>query len=285
VRVVVAGASGLVGSSLARRLGLRHSVLALTHSDLDVADAEAVQKKLSEATPHLVVNAAVLGVDACEENPALARRVNEEGAAAVARAAAETRALLVHLSTNYVFDGDRDPANPYTVEDTPRPINVYGRTKLDGEEAVRRFAPESFVVRTSWVYGRGRETFLGSVPARLRRGEGVRAITDLFGNTAYLEDLTERIEEIVERRRFGTYHVVNEGVTTYEAFAREAARLVGLDERAASRQIETVREGDLSRKAPRPRSTPLRCLLSEDLGLPPLRGWREALAAWVRTDG
>jgi dTDP-4-dehydrorhamnose reductase len=206
--------------------------------------------------------------------------VNVTGPANLATAAERIGAAIVHLSTNYVFDGDRTSGH-YTIDDEPRPINVYGATKLGGERAVAAAAGRSMIVRTSWVFGKGKPTFLGTVAARLAGGERVQAIVDTFASTTSVADLVARLLEIVRRGHPGTYHVVNEGVCSYETFALEAARLVGADDSL----IERVTEASLARRAPRPRWTPMRCLLSERLGLAPMRTWEEALADYVLRGG
>ena len=281
MKTAVTGAGGLVGRHLAARLSAAHEVLALARRDLDITDREAVFRTFATERPDLVVNCAVLGVDECERDERAAQTLNVEGPRNLAEAAADVGAGILHFSTNYVFDGREEGREPYTQEDEPRPVNVYGRTKLEGERAVRDAAPRSFVVRTSWVYGRGKESFLSSAHARLAAGLPVRAIVNTWANTTYVEDLVGRVEEIIAHRVYGTYHVVNEGVCSYHDFAREAARLAGLSEGDAARLVETAREEDARREAERPRYTPMRCLLSEGLGLAPLRHWREALAAYV----
>ena len=282
MKVAVAGARGLVGSHLAAHLAAAgHEVLALTRADLDITDRGAVLDLMAGARPNLVVNCAVLGVDESERDPRLARAVNADGPRRLAEAAEGAGAELLHFSSNYVFGGEQEGRGPYTQRDEPRPVNVYGRTKLEGERAVLAASPRSFVVRTSWVYGRGKESFLSAAHARLAGGETVRAITDTRASTAYVADLVARVAEILERRAYGTYHVVNEGVCSYHDFALEAARLAGLGAAEAARLVETAREGETRREARRPRHTPMRCLLSEELGLAPLRHWREALAAYV----
>ena len=279
MKVVITGAGGLVGGCLARRLARAHEVLAPRRVELDVTDAGAVARFIEAERPRLVVNCAVLGVDECERDPAAARAVNADATRSLAAAAASVRAEFLHFSTNYVFDGER--REPYDERDEPRPLNVYGRTKEEGERAAFEADPRSYVVRTSWVFGAGKESFLSTAHRELAAGRGVRAIGDTWASVTFVEDLVSRVEEIVGANRHGLYHVVNGGVCTYEDFAREAARLAGLDEEEAARLVETVTESEVRRPAARPRYTPLRCLASDELGLPPLRHWREALAAYV----
>jgi dTDP-4-dehydrorhamnose reductase len=279
MKVIITGAGGLVGGCLARRLGLEHEVLAPRRAELDVTDAGAVGRFIEEARPQLVVNCAVLGVDECERDPAAARAVNAEAPRSLAAAAASVRAEFLHFSTNYVFDGEG--REPYDERDEPRPVNVYGRTKKEGERAAFEANPRSYVVRTSWVFGAGKESFLSTAHRELAAGRSVRAISDTWASVTYVEDLAARVEEIVRRGRHGLYHVVNEGVCTYEDFVREAARLAGLVEEEAARLVETITESQVQRPARRPRHSPLRCKTSAELGLPPLRHWQAALAAYV----
>ncbi|MFL6253832.1 MAG: dTDP-4-dehydrorhamnose reductase [Pyrinomonadaceae bacterium] len=279
MKVIITGAGGLVGGCLARRLKRAHEVLAPRRVELDVTDSGAVRRFIKEACPQLVVNCAVLGVDECERDPEAARSVNAEAPRTLAAAASEAGAEFLHFSTNYVFDGEG--RKPYDERDEPRPLNVYGRTKEEGERAALDANPRSYVVRTSWVFGAGKESFLSTAPRELAAGRQLRAIKDTWASVAYVEDLAARVEEIVGAGRHGLYHVVNEGVCTYEDFAREAARLAGLPEEDAARLIETVKESEVRRPARRPRYTPLCSVTSAALSLPPLRHWREALAAYV----
>ncbi|MBV8856702.1 MAG: dTDP-4-dehydrorhamnose reductase [Acidobacteria bacterium] len=279
MKVVITGSGGLVGGCLARRFGRGHAVLAPRRAELDVTDAGVVRRFIEEARPQLVVNCAVLGVDECERDPAAASAVNTEAPRALAAAAASVGAEFLHFSTNYVFDGEA--REPYGECDEPRPVNVYGQTKEAGERAALGANPRVYVVRTSWVFGAGKESFLSTAHRELAAGRRVRAIKDTRASVTYVEDLVSRVEEILRAGRHGLYHVVNEGVCTYEDFAREAARLAGLDEEEAARLIETVTESEVRRPARRPRYSPLRCTAAAELGLPPLRHWREALAAYV----
>ena len=264
--VLVTGARGMVGSAF-----VRAGALGLTHRDLDITDAARVEETMQRLRPEVILNCAVIGVDECEADPALAERVNVDGPMHLAAAAERIGATLVHFSTNYVFDGERADRLPYTEDDEPRPVNVYGETKLRGERAVLEASPRALVVRTSWVFGPGKASFLSTVAERLARGERVQAITDTFASATYVDDLTARVLELLARGRGGIHHVVNDGICSYETFAREAARLAGVHDDAL---IERTSEASMGRKARRPRWTPMRCI-------PPLRSWQDALAEYV----
>lgn len=270
MRVMITGAGGLVGSSLARAYE-SDDVIALRHRDVDITDAGAVTGAVRRLRPDVVFNCAVIGVDDCENDRELAERVNVTGPAFLAAAAEEIGATMVHFSSNYVFDGERTTGVPYATDDDARPINVYGMTKLRGERAVAAAAGRALIIRTSWVFGPGKNNFLSTVAARLAGGERVDAISDTFASTTYVNDLVTRVVDLVARKQTGTHHVANEGVCSYETFAREAARLV----QASESLIERSTEASTARAAPRPRWTPMRCD-------PPLRPWQEALAAYLR---
>ena len=282
MKVLITGAGGLIGQHIAQRLTCSNEVLALKHTDLDITDRQTVNRCVSDARPSLIINCAVLQVDESEQNPTTAQRVNVDGASLLARAADQVGAEIIHFSTQYIFDGEPIGRAPYTIEDEPRPVNVYGRTKIAGELEVVKACARSYILRTSWVYGSGKNSFLCTVHKDLEAGKRVRTIVDIWSSTTYVEDLIDRVMQIQSTQRYGAYHVVNQGVCSYYEFALEAGRLLGLGGVRLEALIEKVKESEMNRNAARPRYTPLRCLLSERLGLPPMRDWRDALAAYVR---
>ena len=284
MKIAISGAGGLVGACLAQELAPTHEVHALKRADLDITDRQAVKQWVDAARPDLIINCAVAQVDPCERDPKMAAEINTEGPRYLAEAAAEIGAEVMHFSTNYVFEGNRTDGAPYTVEDETHPINVYGRSKLEGEQAVKEANSRSYIIRTAWVYGLGKESFLASVPRKLRKRERTEAIIDIYSTTTYVRDLAARTVEILARGHHGIYHVSNEGTCSYYEFAAEAARLVGLTETEARQLIVKRKESEMNRPARRPVWTPLRCLLSAELGLPPLRDWRSALADYTHTD-
>ena len=283
MKILITGASGLIGSHAAQRLDRDHEVVALKHADLDITDRESVSRCVWDTKPALIINGAVIQVDESEQNPAKAHAVNVEGPRSLAEAAMRAGAEFIHFSTQYAFDGEPIGRAPYTIKDEPRPINMYGKTKVASEQAVVDACPRSYIVRTSWVYGSGKDSFLCTAHKDLRARKRVRAIVDIWSSTTYVEDLIERVLQILKKRRYGIYHVVNEGVCSYHEFAFEAGQLVGLNQDQLESLIEVVKETEMKRVAARPRYTPMRCLVSEELGFAPMRDWRSALAAYVGT--
>lgn len=281
MKIAITGAGGLVGSCLVKQLAAQHQILPLKHADLDITDQEAVQALIQRERPEVVINCAVLNVDECETNPAKAHALNVAGPQYLAAAANEVGAALVHYSTNYVFDGKTEKF--YTIHDATEPVNNYGQTKLDGERAVMAAIPRHYILRTSWVFGVGKENFLSIIHRQLRAGKRGKVVSDCWASATYVEDLVTRTQEILARQQSGIYHVVNEGLCSYVEFAVEAGRLVGLSEAEALALMELIPDADIKRPATRPRYTPMQCELSAHLGLPPLRHWKEALAAYLAT--
>ena len=281
MKIVITGAGGLVGREFVRQLSASHRVIALTHRDLDIANREAVDVLVASERPELIINCAVVGVDACELDPSRAWSVNAAGAENLARAASTIDAEFVQLSTNYVFDGERTDGSFYSIEDTPNPVNVYGETKLAGERAVLAACKQSFIVRTSWVFGEGKNNFFSTAKASLIAGQSLRVVTDVWASATYVRDLVSRVTEILSHHRYVTYHVVNSDLCSYYEFALEVALVLKVSDLDAEALIQPVKAAELFRSARRPRYTPLRCLISEELGLVAMRGWRAAAAVYV----
>ena len=279
MKILVTGAGGLVGTRLARELKGGNEILAVGHLELDITDLDSASSLVREYRPDTIFNCAVIGVDECETDQAKAQAVNVEGPANLARSAADCGAAIVHFSTNYVFDGMR-AIGSYTVDDEPKPVNRYGRTKWTGEQAVVAECERSFIIRTSWVYGGGKNSFFDNAIAALRAGKPVEAITDNWASTTHVGDLVDRVAEIVASGHYGTYHVVNEGVCSKYDFAVAAARILG---RAAD-LVVPVRSADTSYIAARPGFTPMSCRLSTELGLDPLRNWETALSEFITNE-
>ncbi|WP_431239173.1 dTDP-4-dehydrorhamnose reductase [Mycolicibacterium aichiense] len=271
---MITGAGGQVGTFLAgeaARRGIEAS--ALTHQECDITDPAAVERFI--AASDLVVNcAAIANVDAAEADPDTAYAVNATGAENVAHACARAGALLVHLSTDYVFSGQQ--RHPYDVGDEAAPLGVYGRSKLAGEVAVLAAMPDAHVVRTSWVYtGAGGTDFVAGMRRLAGTNETADAVDDQVGSPTYVKDLAEAIFEIgAGRIREPILHVANEGACTRLELARAVFTELGAD----PQRIRPVTTAQAGRPAPRPAYSALSMALSVRAGLTPPRPWREALA-------
>lgn len=278
MKILITGAKGLVGRALEEHcLASGDEVVSYDHAALDIADAEAVEAVIVEQGPDAVINcAAWTDVDGCESNPEKARHVNALGPENLARASRKSNAVLVTISTDYVFDGQKEGF--YTQRDKPVPISVYGNFKLEGERRAQAEHARTIVVRTGYIFGPGGKNYLSNVVSRAARGEKLKAISDYWGTPTYGRDLAARLRELAQLDLPGVYHVVNSGEgASFETFTMVALRLAGL----TSDAIEVVPGDSLGRPAPRPRNSRLRCLMSEAIGLPPLPSWQDGLAHFV----
>ena len=282
MRILVAGANGLVGSSLVRHCELTgDQVLAHSRQSLDITDQDLVLKTIGEQKPDVVINcAAWTDVDGCESDLERAFLVNAEGPENLARACREVDAAFVTISTDYVFDGRKQGF--YTQLDQTNPISVYGLSKLEGERRAQAANPSTIVARTGFVFGEGGRNFLSRVVALARQGEKLRAISDARGTPTFAVDLAARLRELAMLGVADIFHVVNSGTgASYEEFARLAVKMAQLDKVS----IEPVSDASLNRPAPRPANSCLRCLTSESLGLAPMRDWQDALRSFVIGEG
>ena len=274
---LITGAGGLLGRNMTR--GLLESgwrVAALTHPELDITREDDVRRSIESVRPDFVINCvATADVDRCEREPDWAFAVNESGPRFIARACRESGAEIIHVSTDYVFDGSK--AGFYTQEDEPGPRSVYGKSKLAGEFAVREEAEKFYIIRTSWLFGAGGKNFGSRVIEYARNGSPLKGVADQTSIPTYAPAAAARIEEIIERGAHGLYHVTSTGVTTWYEFARLALALAGYGDI----EITEVRRADLNQLAPRPQNSAMRCLVSEKLGLAPLRHWRDTLAEFL----
>jgi dTDP-4-dehydrorhamnose reductase len=271
----------LVGRALVEHCSASgDEVLAYDHYGLDIANATAVEAVISDQHPDAIVNcAAWTDVDGCESDAEKAQRVNSLGPENLARAARQANAVLVTISTDYVFDGAKEGF--YTQRDQPSPISVYGKYKLEGERRAQEAHARTIVVRSGYIFGPGGRNFLSTVISRAERGETLKAIADYWGTPTYGHDLAVRLRELAILDLPGTYHVVNSGDgASFETFSREALRLAGLE----TARFEVVNGDSLGRPALRPHNSRLKCLLSDAIGLAPLRSWEDALAHFVSND-
>lgn len=281
MRVLIPGAGGLVGRALVEHCRASgDEVLGFDHQGLDIADADVVESVIVEKRPDAVINcAAWTDVDACESDHERARQVNALGPENLARASRKADAVLITISTDYVFDGQKEGF--YTQRDKPIPISVYGKFKLEGEQRAQSEHARSIVVRTGYIFGPGGKNYLSNVVSRAGRGEKLKAIGDYWGTPTYGRDLARRLRELAQLDLPGVYHVVNSGDgASFETFSVEALRLAGL----SSDGLEVVAGDSLGRPAPRPRNSRLRCLVSEAIGLAPLPPWQQSLAHFIAED-
>ena len=278
-RIVITGAGGLVGRTLAAAAHHRgHAVLTLTSAECDITDPLAVERHV-DANDVVVNCAAYTKVDEAERDEARASAVNVTGAEYVAHACARAGAALIHLSTDYVFSGEfgDEPRRPYEIDDETGPLSVYGRTKLAGEFAVLAALPDANIMRTSWIFSGGDGSdFVAAMRAKALSDDEVDVVADQIGSPTYVGDLVQAVLDVAAGAvSEPVLHAANAGQASRYEQARAVFELVGADPERV-RPVGTDRH---PRPAPRPAYSVLSARRSTEAGLPPLRPWREALAA------
>ncbi len=267
MKALVFGAAGQLGSELVRLLG---EETAVTHRQVSIGDAPAVDELLKARRPDVVFNcAAYNAVDRAETEVELAREVNSTGPANLAAACLRHGARFVHFSTNFVFDGRLD--RPYVESDEPSPLGAYARSKLDGERRVFEILPAALVIRTAGVFGgAGGQSFPEKVAERAGRGGRLRVVADQSVNPTFTGDLAPAALQLAGEGLEGVVHVVAGGCCSWDEYARAVLAELGL-----STEVESVSTDEFAAPARRPLNG---CLAS--IRVEPLRPWREALHVW-----
>jgi dTDP-4-dehydrorhamnose reductase len=284
MRILITGARGMLGGDLAPLLAAHHDVRACGHAECDITDQVAVSRVLSDFSPQVVINcAAMADVDGCEREPQRAFAVNARGAGNVARAAESVGARVIHISTDYVFDGAK--RTPYTEDDPVNPLSVYAHSKLEGERMVMYSASAPsphLILRTSWLYGRHRTNFVDKTLASARAGKPIVAVTEQVSCPTWTVHLSEAIAALVERPVSGILHLAGSGYCSrYEMAEYIVSRL---DSKRLPKPAEIVATTWEKIKPParRPVFTAITSTRLAELGLAPLPDWRAALSEYLK---
>jgi dTDP-4-dehydrorhamnose reductase len=284
MNIVLIGANGQLGSDLAKVLVARgHDLAPLTHADIEVTDRVSVDAALDAHHPDLVMNmAAFHKVDVCEDEVEQTFAVNTFGVRELALACRAHDAALLHMSSDYVFGGDRMRRTPYVETDTPAPINVYGVSKLAGEQFVRYLLERYYVFRVTGLYGVAGSSGKGGNFVELmlrlaREGKDIRVVDDQRMTPTYTVDLAQQIAAVVETGPYGLYHATSQGDCTWYEFAAEIFRQSDL-----APNLGRAKTGDFGEKATRPAYSVLENKALQLLGLDQMRPWQEALGAYLQ---
>lgn len=276
-KALVFGARGMLGSELVRSAPVGVVAIPVARELCDVTDRAAVRALVQAERPALLLNAtAYTAVDRAEEEPLAAYRANGLGPLNLALAAREWGARLLHVGTDFVFDGARRPARPYEEFDAPNPQSAYGRSKHWGEQAVLEASPEAQVVRTQWLFGPRGKHFVGAILKAATERPFLTVVDDQIGCPTYTVDLARALWRIAREGEGGLWHCANSGEGSWHAFASHALALTG-----SGIEVRPISTAELARPAARPAYSSLACRraeLSLDLVLRP---WQEALAEYL----
>ena len=271
--ILVAGSKGMLGHDLLTLFG--ENARGVCREDMDITSPAAVRKVLLTLKPHVVINAmAYTDVDGSEKRPEPAFRVNGEAVKHLAEVTAEIGAKLVHISSDYVFDGTK--GSPYLEEDPTSPLSIYGKSKLSGEENAR-LNPDHLVVRTQWLYGLHGRNFVETMLRLAQEKKELDVVNDQIGSPTWTVSLARALKALIEKDCRGIYHAVNSGSCSWFDFAAAIFAEKGVDIR-----LQPIASRELDRPAPRPLFSVLDCgKLLRDTGLN-MEGWRDALIKYLK---
>lgn len=302
MKVVITGAGGQLGIELERQLKDRESiqVYGFSKDALDISDKKQVQEVLDKLKPQVVVNCgAYTAVDLCEENEEKAHQINAIGPHHLAVVSEEIGAKLIHISTDYVFSGNFNlpkgldihsitelerryemamASHPWAEEDEVAPQNVYGKSKLAGEEAVRAHCKRHFIFRTAWLYGEG-NNFVRTMLKLAKINQEINVVGDQYGTPTYTKDLAAVIINLMQTEYYGTYHATCEGMCSWYDFAFEIFKLKEIDVK-----VNKVTSEEFVRPAKRPKYSVLDNANLKKLGMNTFRPWQEALEEYLEID-
>ena len=277
--ILVIGAKGMLGRDL---MGVLYSslpndeVIGWDIEEIDIQKEEETAFKIEKLRPDMVIHiAAYTDVDGCELDEEKAFAVNAEGTKHVALAASRCRAKVVYLSTDYVFDGNK--REPYLESDPPHPMNVYGRSKLEGEQYVQTWVKDSLIIRTQWLYGRHGKNFVTSILRQASEKRVLSIVNDQIGSPTYTADLAKAISVLIQFDARGIFHVANSDLCTWYTFGQAILKLSGMDRV----RVIPISSKESGRPAVRPSYSVLNCQrLKKETGLV-LRPWSEALKDYL----
>lgn len=274
MKILITGANGQLGREIARQFQNRHQLHLYTRQELDITDYAAVLAAVSDVRPDAVINAAAYtNVERAEDEWEIAFKVNALGAQNLALACRKYGAKLVHISTDYVFDGAKTA--PYREYDTPNPLSVYGQSKLLGEQLVREAGAPYFILRTSWLYGDG-PNFVRTMLRLAEEKDMLRVVADQQGTPTYTKDLVRVIEKLLPTDFYGLYHASNNGCCTWYEFARQIFAFAGKNV-----TIQPITTAEYPVKAARPRYSVLDNTMLKLRGLDVMRPWQETLQEYI----
>jgi dTDP-4-dehydrorhamnose reductase len=280
-RVLVLGAKGMLGRDLMEVLRSSlpgDEVVGWDIEEIDIREGEEAVTKVGKVRPEIVIHiAAYTDVDGCELSKEKAFSVNGEGTKHVALAASKCSAKMVYLSTDYVFDGEK--REPYVESDVPHPLNVYGRSKLKGEQYVQTLVKDFLIIRTQWLYGPFGKNFVSSILRQAREKSALSIVDDQMGSPTYTVDLSQAISALLQFDARGIFHVANSGPCTWYTLGQTILELLGVNRV----RVVPISSGEIGRPAARPSYSVLGCQkLKEETGLT-MRPWSEALKDYLST--
>lgn len=275
MKILITGSNGMLGYDLKGVLADKHDLILTTSKSLDITNKDEVLKVITSENPDIVINAAAYtDVDGCEENIEHAFNVNGEGPKNLALACSKINSSLVHISTDYVFNGEN--STPWLENDETNPISVYGKSKLKGEEAIVKILDKYFIIRTAWLYGVNGKNFPKTMLELAKNHSEITVVYDEVGTPTFTKDLALAIGELIESEYYGIYHITNSGSCSWCEFSRYI-----FDVSKKDVKVIPVTADEFKRPAPRPHYSVLENKKWRDNGFKPLRDYRQAIEEYI----
>ena len=279
MRVLVTGAGGQLGYDVVKQLKARHiECQGVDFSDFDITDAQATGAYIKRYRPDIMIHcSAYTAVDKAEDEPEKCWAVNVDGTENIAKVCREIDAKMIYISTDYVFPGTGE--HFYKVDDATGPLSVYGKTKLAGEEAVKKWLGKYYIVRISWVFGKNGNNFVKTMLRLGKEREELSVVCDQIGSPTYTADLAPLLCDMAATDKYGTYHATNEGVCSWAEFAAEIFTLAGIKTR-----VKPIATAEYPTKAKRPFNSRLSKKDLDEAGLARLPVWQNALQRYLKEE-
>lgn len=276
MKVLVTGANGQLGYDVVKELQKQNiECYGATRQDFDIVDFEATKKFITNYMPDAVIHcAAYTAVDKAEDEQGLCYLVNASATENIAEICKKINAKMLYISTDYVFDGTKDGF--YKVDDKPNPINVYGKTKLLGEQAVQKILDKYFIVRISWVFGEHGNNFVKTMLRLGKERKELNVVADQYGSPTYTADLAPLLVEMIKTDKYGVYHATNEGVCTWAEFAEEIFKIAGMDVK-----VNHITTAEYPTRAQRPMNSRLSKKSLQINNFKYLKLWNDALRQFL----
>lgn len=276
MKVLVTGANGQLGFDVVKELQKQNiECYGATRQNFDIVDFKATEEFITNYMPDAVIHcAAYTAVDKAEDEQDLCYLVNASATENIAEVCKKINAKMLYISTDYVFDGTKDGF--YEVDDEPNPINVYGKTKLLGEQAVQRILDKYFIVRISWVFGEHGNNFVKTMLRLGKERKEINVVADQYGSPTYTADLAPLLVEMIKTEKYGVYHATNEGVCTWAEFAEEIFKIAGMNVK-----VNHITTAEYPTRAKRPMNSKLGKEKLEFKGFRLLKNWKEVIKEFI----
>lgn len=286
-KILIIGADGQLGSDLVTLLEKDYKLLTPTIEELDITDFRKTKEYIFKNSPDTIINTAAFhNVDECEKNPEKSFLINTFAVKNLAEICKEQDIVLAHISTDYVFGLDKNRKTPYTENDLPGPVNIYGISKLAGEYCIQYIFEKHFIVRTAGLFGvagckeKGRSNFIETMIKLAKEGKEIKVKNDEYTSPTYTKELAEKIKELIKTEYYGTYHITNHGECSWYEFAKKIFELMDLKincQPVSSSQFQTF--------AKRPSYSVLENKKLKELGIDKMSHWQEALKKYLKEKG